>query len=429
MNAKAGKQNVRSREPKPSSSEDRAVLYHHKAPASKLGKGENRTTEGTVRRIGVRIIAGICMIAGFITILLTSHEIVALFVVLLQIGMFREIVNINHHAAKEKGQWGIRVLNWYFMTTALYFVYGRGVWTYLRDYVPDRFYHIVYHHHLLHSFILHMIGFVGFIFSLHGQTLRYQIRQITWVFVTILNIFVQCHFIVENIYRGLIWFILPHSLIICNDVFAYITGLTLGRKFINRPLIKLSPKKTWEGFIGGLIATIIAGIIGSRYLASFSWFRCSKLQLKESGTCPVSHLFTPVKLQSYLGFRLPSFLSDVTWMPMQSHSIAFSLFASLVAPFGGFLASAVKRAYQKKDFDTLIPGHGGITDRFDCQLLVGLFIHVYYVTFIKSTFTDIEAILLAISALPPTEQLQVYSELSKHVSELHVSHPAPSLSS
>lgn len=43
-----------------------------------------------------------------------------------------------------------------------------------------------------------------------------------------------------------------------------------------------------------------------------------------------------------------------------------SLFASLIAPFGGFFASGFKRAIKIKDFADVIPGHGGITDRMDC---------------------------------------------------------------
>lgn len=47
----------------------------------------------------------------------------------------------------------------------------------------------------------------------------------------------------------------------------------------------------------------------------------------------------------------------------------FSLFTSLVAPFGGFFASGFKRGIKIKDFGDTIPGHGGITDRMDCQIL------------------------------------------------------------
>lgn len=54
-----------------------------------------------------------------------------------------------------------------------------------------------------------------------------------------------------------------------------------------------------------------------------------------------------------------------------------AIFASLVAPFGGFFASGFKRAFNIKDFGASIPGHGGLTDRMDCQFLMGLFTYVY----------------------------------------------------
>jgi phosphatidate cytidylyltransferase len=61
----------------------------------------------------------------------------------------------------------------------------------------------------------------------------------------------------------------------------------------------------------------------------------------------------------------------------------FSIFASVVAPFGGFHASAIKRTYHIKDFDSVIPGHGGVMDRMDCQFITALFTSVYYSTFIR----------------------------------------------
>ena len=53
--------------------------------------------------------------------------------------------------------------------------------------------------------------------------------------------------------NGLIRFILPALLVIANDILAYI----FGRLFGKTPLIELSPKKTWEGFIGGFFSTIV----------------------------------------------------------------------------------------------------------------------------------------------------------------------------
>jgi len=52
-------------------------------------------------------------------------------------------------------------------------------------------------------------------------------------------------------------FLVPVSMIICNDIMAYMFGFFFGKT----PLIKLSPKKTWEGFIGGAFSTVIFGVI------------------------------------------------------------------------------------------------------------------------------------------------------------------------
>lgn len=55
-----------------------------------------------------------------------------------------------------------------------------------------------------------------------------------------------------------------------------------------------------------------------------------------------------------------------------------ALFASTFAPFGGYFASALKRAGNIKDFGNWIPGHGGLTDRMDCQLFMAVFTFVYF---------------------------------------------------
>ncbi|RWW80527.1 hypothetical protein BHE74_00011134, partial [Ensete ventricosum] len=73
-------------------------------------------------------------------------------------------------------------------------------------------------------------------------------------------------------------------------------------------------------------------------------------------------------------FSLPALMhqwspwKEVAILPVQWHALAFGLFASIIAPFGGFFASGFKRAFKLKDFGDSIPGHGGITDRMDCQV-------------------------------------------------------------
>jgi phosphatidate cytidylyltransferase len=80
----------------------------------------------------------------------------------------------------------------------------------------------------------------------------------------------RSHFIVNNILEGLIWFWVPASLVICNDIFAYICGVTMGRT----PLIALSPKKTVEGFVGALFCTVAFGLWFGTYFARFDYMVC-----------------------------------------------------------------------------------------------------------------------------------------------------------
>lgn len=82
-----------------------------------------------------------------------------------------------------------------------------------------------------------------------------------------------------------------------------------------------------------------------------------------------------------------------TASPAQLHSIVIASFASLIAPFGGFFASGVKRAFRIKDFGDTIPGHGGITDRFDCHGLMGIFIYIYLTQVVFRSADSFERVL------------------------------------
>jgi CDP-diglyceride synthetase len=70
-------------------------------------------------------------------------------------------------------------------------------------------------------------------------------------------------------------------------------------------------------------------------------------------------------------FDLPIFGSiTIPFVIMHFHTISLGIFASLLAPLGGLFASGFKRALKIKDFANVIPGHGGLTDRMDCQILM-----------------------------------------------------------
>ena len=113
-----------------------------------------------------------------------------------------------------------------------------------------------------------------------------------------------------------------------NDTFAFLTGITLGK---HKLLERISPKKTIEGFVGGIFFTVLAGI-------------------------GFSYLFVEYTIYFWIGF---------------------ALIASLFATLGDLFESLIKRTYKVKDSDNLIPGHGGILDRIDSLLIVVPAIYVY----------------------------------------------------
>ena len=112
-----------------------------------------------------------------------------------------------------------------------------------------------------------------------------------------------------------------------NDVFAYLVGMSIGR---HRLFERLSPKKSWEGFFGGIVGAVAMGLVAARML--------------EGGYA------------AWAGLALVAAVSGV---------------------LGDLVESMFKRAAGVKDSGTLIPGHGGVLDRFDAMLLSAPFVFVY----------------------------------------------------
>lgn len=107
------------------------------------------------------------------------------------------------------------------------------------------------------------------------------------------------------------------------DTFAFLTGIKLGK---NKILPSVSPKKSWEGFIGGLIFCTIAGWIAYDFFSDF-------------------------------------FTLDIKTIIVLSLSLPFT------ATLGDFIESYYKRKAEVKDSGNIIPGHGGILDRMDAFMV------------------------------------------------------------
>jgi phosphatidate cytidylyltransferase len=218
-----------------------------------------------------RAIWTVLMISAFIGAILAGHIYIIIIVTAIQVVSFREVVGIIDVPSRGRSLRFTKSLNWYFLGTAMYFLYGESVLYYFKQIVMvDKIFLPFATHHRFISFMLYMIGFVFFVGSLQKGNYRFQFAQFGWTHIALYLIVVQAHFVINNIFEGMIWCLLPASLVIINDIFAYICGITFGRT----QLIKLSPKKTVEGFIGAWVFTIIFGFVIANMMTRFKYFIC-----------------------------------------------------------------------------------------------------------------------------------------------------------
>ncbi|KAB5540257.1 cytidylyltransferase family-domain-containing protein [Coniochaeta sp. 2T2.1] len=358
------------------------------------------------------------MIGGFFAALFMGHVYIILIITAIQIISFKEVIAIASVPSRARDLRSTKSLNWYWLATTMYFLYGESVIYYFKHIVlVDKVLLPLATHHRFISFILYVFGFLFFVGTLKAGHLRFQFSQFGWTHMALFVIVVEAHFIMNNVFEGMIWFFLPASLVITNDIFAYICGITFGRT----QLIKLSPKKTVEGFVGAWIMTVIFGIFFADVLLRSKYFICPVNNLGANIftglECEPNPVFTPQTYTFPQYFFLPPHTLSITMAPIQVHTFMFATFASLVAPFGGFFASGLKRTFKIKDFGDSIPGHGGMTDRMDCQFIMGFFTYIYYHTFIATYHVSVGDVMeSAINGLSPGEQIELIRGMGRYLS-------------
>jgi phosphatidate cytidylyltransferase len=174
------------------------------------------------------------------------------------------------------------------------------------------------------------ISFRGLIYISLSLALMVHLRSgEIWRMADEENVFFQINvssaaytgFLIPLIIIGTIWI---------NDTMAYLVGSFIGKT----PLSKISPKKTWEGTIGGIVLSVAV-------------------------------------------LSLVGYLSHASWL----HYLAISLIASVAGTLGDLYESKLKRLANVKDSGSFMPGHGGFLDRFDSLLFAVPFVWLYAVAF------------------------------------------------
>jgi len=395
---------VRSRKGTPKSAEKQVA----EAPTLLVDAPSSSKLQSFITRASWSLV----MIFSFLFVVIYLQQLgCSVLVFILQAFMYRELISIQMVESSETHLPGFRFMYLYWFLIVSLYMYGTTL-------EPHFLMHNLKHQlgfkisaHLsefpMYCFLLYAGGLMAFVLQLKKDHYKYQFKQFAYCHVTLLVIVVQSSFLVSNMFEGMIWFLLPVSLVICNDIWAYLFGFCFGRT----PLIELSPKKTWEGFIGGFFSTIVWGFLFSRLLGMFTLMTCQKrgFQVLYWPECPPQHLFSYVPIHQVFAFA-PQSLEDMLIQPMDEHVLWFAIFASIVAPFGGFFASGFKRAFKIKDFGDSIPGHGGITDRMDCQILMGMFVHVYFQGRIamKNSSADPEVVLRMLFELGAQDKLEIF---------------------
>jgi len=127
-----------------------------------------------------------------------------------------------------------------------------------------------------------------------------------------------------------LWFI---ALVAAADIGAYFTGRAFGQ---HKLAVAVSPNKTWEGFAGGVVATALVALFGS---------------------------------------RLPLALDQVHWPAVVLAGVCLAA----ISVVGDLFESLLKRQRNLKDSGTLLPGHGGVMDRLD-SICAALPLYVLFLT-------------------------------------------------
>lgn len=190
-------------------------------------------------------------------------------------------------------------------------------------------------------FVYFVMGFMILLLMVYVFSYpKYNTSEMLLVFFGVFYVSIMLSFVYQTrqLENGIwyVWFIFICSWV--SDTFAYCVGMITGKTIGNHKMSpKLSPKKSIEGAVGGIAGSVIFGSIYGNII---------------SGN--LAGLNKPVLALALLG-----------------------AVGALISMVGDLAASAIKRNFDVKDYGKLIPGHGGILDRFDSVIFTAPVIYFF----------------------------------------------------
>ncbi len=186
--------------------------------------------------------------------------------------------------------------------------------------------------------VLYPLVFIFFLFTMiKPQSVNYTNRCLIMLLALVVIYLFQSMQEIRRLDYGFYYLILPIVICALTDSFAYVWGSALGKRKL---CPKISPHKTVEGALGGFFTCIITVLLVAFLV---------KILLK---------------------------LNICLWL-----LAIITAISSIVSMFGDLAMSMVKRICGIKDFGNLLPGHGGILDRFDSHLMTIPFVYILVILF------------------------------------------------
>lgn len=183
---------------------------------------------------------------------------------------------------------------------------------------------------VLAAVIFILLYLFGFLLFSHG---KYKLADISVCFTTVLYVLIGFNsigYVHDSVAGGEYIYLIAFIGAWITDIFAYFCGMLFGRGGKHKLIPDVSPKKTVEGSIGGIVFCVISMVLYGLIISQIE----------------------PLLEANVIVFAVAGFL------------------ISIVSQIGDLIMSFIKRTYGIKDYGKLFPGHGGMLDRFDSVIAV-----------------------------------------------------------